>query len=170
METPRKGSRCKNKRVKLRPMKIPNLNPEVVSQWIWCNTITCCKIEDDRCLALLETGATVNVINENYAAMLELPMGPLSDLCDGLLGVQMHGNHFAGALGYVIVHVWFDEIKGYDEDQVCLVMESPWSWGHQQLSEYWTLWQKMRSPIYPWHGPMSGLVPSSMHFTRGWVT
>ena len=50
-------------------------------------------------------------------------MGPLSDLREGLQGVKVHGNTFAGALGYVIVHVRFNEIKGYDEDQVCLVME-----------------------------------------------
>ena len=55
--------------------------------------------------------------------MLDLPIGPLSDLREGLQGVTVHGNTFAGALGYVIVHVRFDEIKDYDEDQVCLVME-----------------------------------------------
>ena len=66
---------------------------------------------------------TVNVINADYARILDLPMGPLSDLREGLQGVKVHGNTFAGALGYVIVHVRFDEIKGYDKDQVCLVME-----------------------------------------------
>ena len=55
--------------------------------------------------------------------MLNLPMEPLSDLRDGLRGVQVHGNSFTGALGYIIVHIRFDDIKGYDEDQVCLVME-----------------------------------------------
>ena len=54
--------------------------------------------------------------------MLDLPMGPLSDL-RGLQGVKVPGNTFAGALGYVIVCIRFDEIKGYDKDQVCLVME-----------------------------------------------
>ena len=50
-------------------------------------------------------------------------MGPLSDFREGLQEVKVHGNTFAEALGYVIVCVRFDEIKGYDEDQVCLVME-----------------------------------------------
>ena len=79
--------------------------------------------EDDHCLALLDTNVTGNVINADYAKMLDLPMGPLSDLREGLQGVKVHGNTFAGALGYVIVCVRFDKIKGYDEDQVCLVME-----------------------------------------------
>ena len=82
MEAPRKGSRQK-KRVKLRPMKTPNLNPDVMSCWIRCDTITWCKIEDDSCLALLDTGVTVNVITAGYASMLDLPMGPLSDLREG---------------------------------------------------------------------------------------
>ena len=50
-------------------------------------------------------------------------MGPLFDLREGLQGVKVPRNTFAGALGYVIVHVSFNEVKGYDEDQVCLVME-----------------------------------------------
>ena len=104
-------------------MKTPDLNPDVMSHWIRCDTITWCKIEDDSCLALLDTGVTINVITADYASMLDLPMGPLSDLREGLQGVKVPGNTFTGALGYVIVHIRFDEIKGYDEDQVCLVME-----------------------------------------------
>ena len=86
-------------------MKTTNLNPDVMSCWIGCDTITWCNIEDDRCLALLDTSATINVINADYARLLDLPMGPLSDLRDGLQGVTVHGNTFAGALGYVIVCV-----------------------------------------------------------------
>ena len=104
-------------------MKTPSLNPEVMSHWIGHDTITWCRIEDDCCLALLDTSMNINVINANYAMMLNLPMGPLSDLREGLRGVKVHGNTFAGALGYVIVCVRFDKIKGYDEDQVYLVME-----------------------------------------------
>lgn len=65
-------------------MKTPNLNPEAMPRWIRCDTITWCKMEDDRCLALLDTDATVNVISVDYAAALDLPMGPLDDLCSGL--------------------------------------------------------------------------------------
>ena len=104
-------------------MKTPNLNPDATSHWIGCDTITWCKIEDDSCLALLDTGMIVNVITADYARMLDLPMEPLSDLREGLHGVKVPGNTFTGALGYVIVCIRFNEINGYDEDQVCLVME-----------------------------------------------
>ena len=104
-------------------MKTPDLNPDAMSCWIRCDTITWCKIEDDSCLALLDTGVTINVITADYASMLHLLMGPLSDLREGLQGVKVPGNTFTGALGYVIVCIRFNEIKGYDEDQVCLVME-----------------------------------------------
>ena len=104
-------------------MKTLYLNPDMMSHWIGCDTITWCKIEDGSCLALLDTGVTVNVITADYARMLDLPMGPLSDLREGLKGVKVPGNTFAGALGDVTVRIRFDEIKGYHKDQVCLVME-----------------------------------------------
>ena len=77
---PQEKTTSRKKRVKLRPMKTPNLNPDVMSHWIRCDTITWCKIEDDSCLALLDTGVTINVITADYARILDLPMGPLSDL------------------------------------------------------------------------------------------
>ena len=104
-------------------MKTPDLNPYVMSHWIRCDTITWCKIEDDSCLALLDTSVTINVITADYASMLDLPMGPLFDLREGFQGVKVPGNTFNGALGYVIVCIRFNKIKGYDKDQVCLVME-----------------------------------------------
>ena len=58
LETPRKGRR--KKRVNIRPMKTPNLNPEAMSCWIGHDTITWCRIGDDHCLALLDTGVTIN--------------------------------------------------------------------------------------------------------------
>ena len=86
-------------------MKTPNLYPDAMSCWIRHDTITWCKLEDDSCLALLDTGATINVITADYARMLDLPMGPLFDLKEGLQGVKVPGNTSAGALGYVIVHI-----------------------------------------------------------------
>ena len=97
-------------------MKTPDLNPDVISHWIGHDTITWCKIKDDSCLALLDTGVTINVITADYASMLDLPMGPLSDLREGLQGVTVPRNIFTGALGYVIVHIRFNEINVYDED------------------------------------------------------
>ena len=93
-------------------MKTPNLNPDMMSCWIGHDTITWCRIEDDICLALLDTGATMNIITADYVRMLDLPMGPLSDLREGLQGVKVPRNTFAGALGYVIVCIRFNEIKG----------------------------------------------------------
>ena len=76
MGSPKKRQQAE-KRVKLRPMKTPDLNPDVMSHWIGRDTITWCKIEEDSCLALLDTSVTINVITADYASMLDLPMGPL---------------------------------------------------------------------------------------------
>ena len=88
METARQGSRRK-KRVKLRPMKTPNLNPDAMSHWIRHDTIMWCKIENDSCFALLDTSMTINIITADSARILDLPMGPLSDLREGLQGVKV---------------------------------------------------------------------------------
>ena len=69
-------------------MKTPNLNPEAMSRWIGANIITWCKIEDDRCLAMLVTGAIVNVIGTDYSAAFDLPIDPLGDLCSSMLGFR----------------------------------------------------------------------------------
>ena len=61
-------------------MKTPNLNLDAMSHWIRRDTITWCNIEDNSCLALLDTSVTINVITADYARILDLPMGPLSDL------------------------------------------------------------------------------------------
>ena len=57
-------------------MKSPDLNQDAMSCWIGHDTITWCKIEDNSCLALLDTGVTINVITADYARILDLPMGP----------------------------------------------------------------------------------------------
>ena len=80
-------------------MKTPDLNPDAMSHWIRHDTITWCKIEDDSCLALLDTGATINVITADYARILDLPMGPLSDFREGLQGVNSSQKHLCWSIG-----------------------------------------------------------------------
>ena len=56
-------------------MKTPDLDPDVMSHWIRCDTITWYKIEDNSCLALLDTSAAINVITADYASMLRPSYG-----------------------------------------------------------------------------------------------
>ena len=47
-----------------------------------------------------------------------LDVGPLSDLVDTILKIIGFGGLFSQPLGYVIIRVKVEGVKGYDEDQV----------------------------------------------------
>ena len=51
-----------------------------------------------------------------------LDMGSLSDLVDSILKINGFGGLFSQLLGYVILRVRAEGMKGYDEDQVALVI------------------------------------------------
>ena len=54
-----------------------------------------------------------------------LDVGSLRDLVDGTLKITGFGGLFSQPLGYVIVRVQVEGVKGYDEEQVALVIKSP---------------------------------------------
>ena len=49
-----------------------------------------------------------------------LDMGSLSDVVDGTLKINAFGGFFSQPLGYIIIRVQVEGVKGYDEDQVPL--------------------------------------------------
>ena len=51
-----------------------------------------------------------------------LDMGPLSNLVDSNLKINGFGGLFSKPLGYVIVRVQVEGVKGYNKDQVALVI------------------------------------------------
>ena len=51
-----------------------------------------------------------------------LDVGPLSDLADGMLCISGFGGVFSQPLGCVIIRVQVEGVRGYNEDQVALVV------------------------------------------------
>ena len=49
-------------------------------------------------------------------------MGPITDLIGARVTCMGLGNAYTHPLGYVIVWVQVDEVQGYDEDQIALVV------------------------------------------------
>ena len=49
-------------------------------------------------------------------------MGPLSNLVDGTLKINSLGGLFSQPLGCVIIKVWVEGVKGYNKDQVALII------------------------------------------------
>ena len=58
-----------------------------------------------------------------------LDVGPLSNLVDDTLKINGRGELFSQPFGYVIIRVQVEGVKGYDEDQVALVIPDSTAFG-----------------------------------------
>ena len=90
--------------------------------WSGPENIAQVKIDDEGSLALLDSGSTINVVTPEFIKAHSLDMGPLSNLVDGTLKINGFVGLLSQPLGYVIVRVQVEGVKGYDEDQVALVI------------------------------------------------
>ena len=62
-----------------------------------------------------------------------MDVGPLSDLSDGTLCINGFGGVYTWPLGYVIIRVQVEGVRGYGEDQVALVKPDSTIFGSQIL-------------------------------------
>ena len=79
-------------------------------------------INDEGSWALLDSGSTINVITPEFVKACALDVGPLSNLVDSTLKINWFGGLFSWLFGYVIIRVQVEGVKGYNEDQVALVI------------------------------------------------
>ena len=59
---------------------------------------------------------------EFIKALDSLDVGPLSNVVDCTLKINGFGGLFSWPLGYVIIRVQIEGVKGYNKDQVALVI------------------------------------------------
>ena len=103
-------------------LQTPFLNPDPFQQWYRIENVTKVEINGESCMTLLDNGAQVNTIMPRYVHEHSLEMGPITDLmgsngtCVGL------GNAYTRPLGYIVIQVQVDGVRGYDEDQIALVI------------------------------------------------
>ena len=62
-----------------------------------------------------------------------MDVGPLSDLLGGTLGINGFGGVYTQPLGYVIISVQVQGVRGYNKDQVALVEPDSTTFGSQVL-------------------------------------
>ena len=58
----------------------------------------------------------------NYMKSHSLEMGPITELIGTRVTCAGLGHAYTQPLGYIIVQVKMDEVQGYDEDQIALVV------------------------------------------------
>ena len=80
------------------------------------------KINGESCMALLDNGAQVNTITLRYVKEHSLPVGPITDLMGSKVTCIGLGNAYNKPLGYVVIRVQVDGVRGYDKDQIALII------------------------------------------------
>ena len=91
--------------------KAPFLNPDPLMQ--------CSQVEN---ITLLDSGSTINAVTPKLFKACSLDVGPFSNLVDGTLKINGFWGLFSQPLGYVIIRVQVEGVKGYNKDQVALVV------------------------------------------------
>ena len=98
------------------------LNPDPFQQWYGIENVAKVKINGESCMALLDNGAQVNTIMLRYVCEHSLEMGPITDLMGSKVTCVGLGNAYTRPLGYMVIWVQVDGFRGYDEDQIALVI------------------------------------------------
>ena len=73
-------------------------------------------------MALLGNGAQINTITPKYVSDHSLQMRLITNLLGAKVVCVGLGNAYMRPLAYVIIQVQVDGVRGYDEDQIALVM------------------------------------------------
>ena len=90
--------------------------------WSGPVNIAWAKIDDVGSWVLLDSGSTINTMNPEFVKAHSLDVGPLSNLVDGTLKMNGFVGLFFQPLGYVSIRVQVEGVKGYNKDQVALVI------------------------------------------------
>ena len=80
------------------------------------------KINGESCMALLDNGVQMNTITLRYVKEHSLSVGPITDLMSSKVTCIGLGNAYTRPLGYVVIRVQVDRVRGYDEDQIALII------------------------------------------------
>ena len=100
------------------------------AHWAGPKTLVGLQVEGREADTLANSGSQVNTMMPGYVHQHEFPVLPLCDLVDHPLNLVGMGGMRTCPLGFVILRVQVNEITGYDEDVVFLVVpdESEFSW------------------------------------------
>ena len=65
------------------------MDPNPLNQWSGPENIAQVQIDGESSWALLDSGLTINVVTPGFVEVHSLDVGPLSDLTDGTLGINI---------------------------------------------------------------------------------
>ena len=102
--------------------KTPFLNQAPLTHWSGPKNIARVRINGESSWAVLDNGSTINAVTPEFVEAQSLDVGPFSDLVNSMIGINGFEGLFSQPLGYIILRVQVEGVRGYDKDQVALVM------------------------------------------------
>ena len=109
--------------------RVPYLKPDAFSRFIGPQNWGQALINDELTTCLLDNGAQLNFITPSYAIERGMDIMSLDQLAQEIGGQFPHIKGMGGSpvepIGFVLMNVKVPCVRGYDEDQVALVMDDP---------------------------------------------
>ena len=109
--------------------RVPYLNPDAFSRFIGPKNWGQALINDELTTCLLDNGAQLNFITPAYAVERYMDIMSLDRLAQEIGGhlplIKGMGGSLVEPIGFVLMNVKVPCVRGYDEDQVALVMDDP---------------------------------------------
>ena len=109
--------------------RVPYLNPDAFSRFIGPKNWGQALINDELTTCLLDNGAQLNFITPAYAVERGMDIMSLDQLAQEIGGqlplIKGMGGSLVEPIGFVLMNVKVPCVRGYDEDQVTLVMDDP---------------------------------------------
>ena len=128
-ESQAKTFSVKSARASRRVERVPYLNPDAFSRFIGPRNWGQALINDELTTCLLDNGAQLNFITPAYAVERGMDIMSLDQLAQEIGGQLPHIRGMGGTtvepIGFVLMNVKVPCVRGYDEDQVVLVMDDP---------------------------------------------
>ena len=145
-------------------LQTPFLNPDPFQWWYGVENIAKVRINGESCMALLDSGAQINIIMLRYVSGHSLQVGPITDLIGTKVTCMGLGNAYIRPLGYVVIWIHVDGVQGYDEDQIALVIpdlsnfaaQIPVILGTPTISQVINVMKEVEWMPWQCHGQMPG--------------
>ena len=109
--------------------RAPYLNPDAFRRFIGPKNLGKALVDDELVSCLLDNGAQLNFITPTYAQQWGMDIMSLDYLVEEIGGsiplIRGLGGISVEPIGFVMMNVKVPGVKGYDEDQIAIVMDNP---------------------------------------------
>ena len=97
------------------------LNADPLAQIIGTETVAEVIIDDAEACALLDSGATADLMSSAYAEARGFDVGPITELSDRYVNLNLALGYSSPVTGFVEYNLWVKGVSSYDSDQVTLL-------------------------------------------------